>query len=233
MSEPKKKRAATKVRTRQGQTKRVAVGKHLRVDEHGLSDHERLVADGYVARGFADGARVVAEMRGNDFPAPSDRGHASEVLRRPQVVAYLRKRRDELCMRHELTADRVYREMACLAFVNVRDLYDDVTEQALPLDRVPEATAAAIQRVEVVERKVGEDVVERGYRYVIHDKNRALDAAARLLGMFEADNAQRAHAAVSAFLANAATVTAGQIPRPLGSSTDGRDGMAGPGLEAE
>lgn len=233
MAAKKKVSAKKKVALRKGVTKRAGSGRPYPVDEYGMTHHERLVADAYVARGFADGAGAVASVRNHDKPTLSDRSHASELIRRPQVQAYLDHRRREYSRQYDATADRVINELASLAFVNLRDLYDPVTEEPLSPDRLPERAAAALQRMEVVHRRVGEDIEERGYRYAIHDKGQNLDRLGRVLGLFEQDNRQKVSAFVEGFFGHAATVTARSVPRPLGSSTDGPDGVAGPDMASE
>lgn len=95
----------------------------------------------------------------------------------------------------ELTAERVMLESARLAFFDPRALFDE-QGNPLPVTELDDHTAAAIAGLEVLEQYEGSGderhLVGHLKKYKIADKNAALERAAKLLGMFEKDNRQKA-----------------------------------------
>lgn len=86
---------------------------------------------------------------------------------------------------NEVTVERVVREFARLAFVDVRKLYRDDGEP-IPIQELDDDTAAAIAGVEVVtERGKGEDPgVTVVRKYKLADKRASLADLGRFLKMF-------------------------------------------------
>jgi len=107
-----------------------------------------------------------------------------------EIEARQKARLDEM----ELTAARVERETARIAFFDPRKMF--TAEGApIPLNELDADTAACIVGLDVEEvwEGKGAERVFVGHvkKYKIADKNTALDRAAKILGMYEKDNAQR------------------------------------------
>lgn len=105
----------------------------------------------------------------------------SENLRKPQIRARIDRALAVQSKRTGVTADRVVRELAKVAFANSQDVvnYDDATVKA---DAARDDTAAiASVRVKTIPTKDG-DGVEREVK--MHDKLKALELLGRRLGLF-------------------------------------------------
>ena len=105
----------------------------------------------------------------------------NELLKKPEIRARVDKAIASQSRRTGVTADRVVRELARVAFANSQDVvnYDDATiKGAAARD---DTAAVASVRVKTIPTKDG-DGVEREVR--MHDKLKALELLGRHLGMF-------------------------------------------------
>lgn len=105
----------------------------------------------------------------------------AENLKKPQIRARIDKDLAEQSKRTGVTADRIVRELARVAFANSQDVidYDDATVKN---DAVRDDTAAvASVRVKTIPTKDGPGV-EREVK--MHDKLKALELLGRRLGLF-------------------------------------------------
>lgn len=115
------------------------------------------------------------------YSVDSAQSIGSENLTKPQLRARIGKAIAAQSKRTGVTADRVVRELARVAFANSQDVvnYDDATIKA---DASKDDTAAvASVRVKTIPTKDG-DGVEREVR--MHDKLKALELLGRRLGLF-------------------------------------------------
>jgi len=119
----------------------------------------------------------------------------SKLLGNPKVAAVVAEQREATAARIELTAERVMLETARLAFFDPRKLFD-ADGAPLPVNELDDHTAAAIAGLEALEQFEGSGDERRFVgmlkKYKVADKNAALERAAKLLGMFEKDNRQKA-----------------------------------------
>lgn len=128
-----------------------------------------------------------AYMRAYPDSSPeAARTSACDLLANPKVqeaVAEAKARRAE---RMEITQDRVLLELARLAFVDVRKMFnpDGTAKQVTELD---DDTAAAIVGLEIVEQQGegGEVIRTRTRKLKVADKSAALANAMRHLGMLK------------------------------------------------
>lgn len=114
-------------------------------------------------------------------------GH--ENLTKPKIVEAIAEVQAERSARTAVTSDQVLREMAWLAFSDIRRVFGP-TGGLLPPDSWDDATAATVSSIKVVVRPNG-PVGENGEREVEHvheikfwDKNSALEKLCKHLGMF-------------------------------------------------
>lgn len=117
--------------------------------------------------------------------------NASKKLRKANVAAYIEHRLGKLAKKTEVTAERVIREYAKLAFLDPTEFFDD-KDNLLPISKLPKDIAAAIGGFDQVSRTMGSGVdteIEHTKKIKIIDKKGALDSLARHLGLFEKDNA--------------------------------------------
>jgi len=103
-------------------------------------------------------------------------GGASALCANPKVRARMDELIAERSKRTGVTADRVVRELARLAFADITDVVD--TAFATVRTGAARDDTAAIASIKV---KSGEDFTEREVK--IHDKNKSLETLAKHLGM--------------------------------------------------
>jgi len=118
-------------------------------------------------------------------------------LKKLEIANSIKEALEKRSARTEITQDRVLKEYARLAFLDVRKLYDD-NGNLLHVTDLDDDTAAAIAGLEIAReggpaRKNNDEDSSPTYihKYKLADKRGALDSVARHLGMFEKDNAQK------------------------------------------
>ncbi|HKX08144.1 MAG TPA: terminase small subunit, partial [Stellaceae bacterium] len=115
-------------------------------------------------------------------------GHG--FLQRRNVAAAIEARLATRRARLEVTAARVIGELARIAFADIGRIMDWSSKDAAlrPPGEIPPEDRAAIQEIAVVKRHGG-----LATRVILHDKERALEALCRYLGLFR-PGAQRVDA---------------------------------------
>lgn len=154
-----------------------------------MTDLQKRFAEEYVVDYHITDAGKRAGIQGDNVNIT-----AWQILQMDDVKQYINQLREIQSQRTFVTADRVEREIARLAFSDLRDYYDENGFLKLPKDLSDDA-AAALSGIEVDElwgvgmsgdkEKLGETK-----KIKLYDKLTALDKLARRLGMFEKDNAQ-------------------------------------------
>jgi phage terminase small subunit len=148
--------------------------------------------------------------------SPSYARRASyDLLRKPALRAAVEEGMAARARRVEIAADRVMREYAKLAFVDMRRLAEWGPDgvRLRKHTEIAEEDAAAIVELSRTGRS-------HGARIRLHDKRPALDALARHLGIFTKENAPRASEFRSAAQARARAVLKERIERVLKARTE-------------
>ena len=105
-----------------------------------------------------------------------------ELLKKPKIQAYLQAEASKTMKRQDITVDRVIQEIAKIAFMDPRRLFNEDGD-IKPIHELDESTAAAIASVDVM-RIFGEQ--EGKLKKVrLHDKLAALTQLGRTLGIFQ------------------------------------------------
>lgn len=108
-------------------------------------------------------------------------------MERPEIRVEIQKLMDDRSQRTEITSDAVIREVARLAFSDVRKLFDE-NGAMLPIDKWPDGMAAAIASVEVDElfEGFGENRIQVGYtkKVKIWDKPKSLEMLGKHLRLW-------------------------------------------------
>jgi len=116
------------------------------------------------------------------------RVNASKMMARPDVKAAIDEALRKREARTEITADRVLKEVARLAFFDIRKLYDVDGNLKAPKDW-DEETAAAVAGLETLEEFIGtggdRKQVGQTRKAKVWDKTAALTLAMRHLGMLK------------------------------------------------
>lgn len=116
-----------------------------------------------------------------------------ENLTKPHLLNLISELRQKQIQRTELSADKVLKEYAKVAFMDIREFYDANGRLKMPHD-LDDAAAASLAGIEIDEiygyiagekEKIGETK-----KIKLHNKLTALEALGKHLGVFEKDNAQ-------------------------------------------
>jgi len=104
----------------------------------------------------------------------------SENLLKPLIADAIQEAMDKRCERIEITADRVLQELACLAFLDPRQFYNE-SGQLIPIHQLPEDVARALSGFEVSTVGGNEITVTSKIKHV--DKKASLELCMRHLKM--------------------------------------------------
>jgi len=142
-----------------------------------LSPKQKRFVDEYLLDMNASAAAIRA-----GYSARSAEHHGYFLTTRPNVAAVIEQRLAARRQRMAVTTERVIRELARIAFADIGRIMTWSGEEliATPSALLAEDDRAAIAEIAVVKRKNG-DVAAR---VVLHDKERALEALCRFLGLF-------------------------------------------------
>lgn len=144
----------------------------------------------FVAEYLKDFNATQAAIRAGYKDGSSIRSVASELLDHPDVAAEIEKRMAKITNKLEITAERVLKERARLAFFDPRCLFHaDGTPKAITdLDDDTAAAVAGLD-VEALFDGSGKDAKRIGTvrKYKIADKNASLTALEKHLGLYKDD----------------------------------------------
>jgi phage terminase small subunit len=113
---------------------------------------------------------------------------SSRMLRNVKVQEYISKKQQEIEKRTEVTQDMVIKELAKIAFLDIRKLYTE-NGQLKNIADIDSDTAGAISSLETLEEYegYGEDREKIGdtQKVKLLDKTKALELLGKHLGMFK------------------------------------------------
>lgn len=150
-----------------------------------LTKNQKLFCDEYLIDRNATRAYLAAysNVKNENTAAAS----SSRLLRNVKIQEYINSRLEVMAKKLEVTAEKVIKEYAKLAFFNPKRLFH---ENGSPknIEELDDNTAAAIAGLEVLEvyEGYGDDKEFVGYtrKYKLADKKSTLDSLARHLGLF-------------------------------------------------
>jgi phage terminase small subunit len=145
--------------------------------ERPLTTRQRRFVDEYLV----DMNASAAARRAGYGDRSADR-HGSFLTHRPNVAAAIEARLAERRARLQVNAERVIAELARIAFADIGRILDWSDEDVAlkPRRDISPDDRAAIQEIAVVKRPDG-----LATRVILHDKERALQALCRCLGLFQ------------------------------------------------
>jgi phage terminase small subunit len=115
----------------------------------------------------------------------------SRLLRNVKVAGYLRERRHDREKRTEISQDRTLKELARIAFFDIRKLFDE-NNRLKDMAELDEDTAAAVISIDSEDIKgPGGKIIGKLRKVRLANKLQALEALGRHLGLFEKDNKQK------------------------------------------
>lgn len=147
------------------------------------------------AAGVAQGLSQAQAYR-NAYPASAkwkDESvwqRASKLAADAKVQSRVQELLKQAAANNEVTVDRVVKELARLAFFDIRKLVN-TDGTPLPLHNLDDDTAAAVSGLEVA--RVGNAMIGEGevLKFKLADKKGALELLGKHLGAFEQDNKQK------------------------------------------
>ncbi len=153
------------------------------------AERRKIFISAYLSNG-RDGADAA---RKSGSPAKSAANAAYKMLQEPAVAAAVRAKTEIAIAKFDMTAETVLRELAAIVHFDVRKLLnEDGTPK--PLNELDDATAAAIQGIDVyIEKSKHEDGSEvtesaQTVKYKVADKNSAIIAAMRYFNLLKEGN---------------------------------------------
>ena len=139
----------------------------------------------------------------------------------PQIVERTSYQRMILEAKYDLRTERIYAEYAAIAFSDPAD-YLDSDGAVLPVEQIRPRARASIKEMETTRYPNGRITT----KLKLHDKGGALDALARIKGLFEKDNAQQARVYID--VKRKAEVQGQSDERGPGTQGPGSTGTDGP-----
>ena len=114
----------------------------------------------------------------------------AENLIKPEIQEAIQKRKQELSDQTGITAERVLKEYAKIAFSDIRELYTP-DNNLYDIRQLDDETAGAVMSVEVDVMNVQGMPIGETKKVKLYDKLRALEALGKHIGLFEKDNKQK------------------------------------------
>ena len=142
----------------------------------------------FVCEYCSNGGNASAAARTAGYSAKTANAMGRENLTKPAIKAAIDGRGDSLASRmnqYDITEERILREMALMAFVNLDDFYDE-NGQLKPVHKLTRDQCAAITEVTEKSYGKGEPVFEQKYK--IADKKVMLDMLCKYKKLYNQDD---------------------------------------------
>jgi phage terminase small subunit len=154
-----------------------------------LTIKQRIFVDEYLTDLNATRAYLAAYKNVKSDKVAAQAG--SRLLRNVKVAGYLRARMKDRETRTEISQDKTLKELARIAFFDIRKLFDE-NDRLKDITDLDENTAAAVISIDSQDIK-GPDgkVIGRVRKVRLANKLNALEQLAKHLGLFEKDNRQK------------------------------------------
>jgi len=123
------------------------------------------------------------------FAEDSAKQEGWRLLQRDDIQEYLNKLRAELDDKTGINQQKVLREIARLAFADIRNYYDG-NNNLRPIEDLDDDAAAALASIKSDEIYAGEVTIGHSKEIKLYNKLDGLEKLARHLGLYEKDNSQ-------------------------------------------
>ena len=147
-----------------------------------MNDKQMAFAREYVVDYNATKAAIRA-----GYSEKSAYSQAHDLLKKPEIMAKISELEAKAARRTEISKDMVLRELARVAFVDPRKLFDE-NGRPKDLESLDDDTAAALASVDILEEYDFDDgnrvLIGHTKKYKWADKLRALEMLGKHLGMF-------------------------------------------------
>jgi phage terminase small subunit len=111
-------------------------------------------------------------------------------LKKLEIQSHIQKRQKELQAKTGITQERVLKELAAIAFSDVRKFYDE-DGRLKQITELDDDVAAAMSGMDIEELTVDGNLIGTVKKIKRWDKTKSLEMLAKHLGMFEKDNDQQ------------------------------------------
>lgn len=138
----------------------------------------------FIQEYMKDGDASMAYRKAYDcsmMKTTSINSNAHKLINHTEIALRIAALRAKIEKSHEVTRDKVLKELAHLAFVDTTKLFD-LTGQLKPIHEIDEATRRAIASVEISSIKVEENITTTTYKIKLWDKKGALEVISRMQG---------------------------------------------------
>lgn len=124
------------------------------------------------------------------FSEETAKQQAWQLLQRDDIQEYLQLLRDDLDSRTGISKEKVLREVARIAFADIRNYYKG-DNQLIPIVDLDEDSAAALASLKTFEEFTPDgDPIGTSKEIKLYNKLDGLEKLARHLGLYEKDNSQ-------------------------------------------
>lgn len=145
-----------------------------------LTQKQRAFAEAYCSNG-GNGLRAVFQA---GYGFSTDKAAATEanrLLKKPNVIAYIRHLQASVSRRFDISTDRLVQELAAYVFTDSADIYDD-EGKLKPLSEIPKNIRRTINEIQTEERFDRDGNPIRKSKAKTPDKVRALELLAKITG---------------------------------------------------
>ena len=151
-----------------------------------LSDQQKRFCENYVISLNATEAAIKA-----GYSERSAKTQGSRLLCDDACKEYISELVSKRSERTQITSDMVINELAKLAFLDLDDLYCEITGELLPISEMNDKAKAAISSIETKSIRVGKNSYKKVNVAKTYSKEKALELLGKHLGIYEADNKQK------------------------------------------
>lgn len=151
-----------------------------------MTDKQRIFCDEYL-KDF-NATRAYKEAYPSCKKDETASAASSRMLRNVNIQSYIKEKKEQLKSKMEISQERVLKEMARIAFGDIRKLYNE-SGGLKNIQDLDDDTAAIITSIESIEEfdGYGQDREQIGYAKKVKtaDKTKALDMLGKYFGMFK------------------------------------------------
>jgi len=148
-----------------------------------LTTKQKVFAQEYLVDFNASQAAIRA-----GYSAKTSRTSGCTLLANPNIQAFIKEQQQKRAEKLEISADRVLKEIAKIAFFDVRNLFEN---DGIPknINELDENTSGAICGLDVVTVGNSDSGLGQVLKYKLADKNAGLEKLCKYLGLFKEDAA--------------------------------------------
>lgn len=174
-----KKKSVPKPRQKAAPKSKQSIVEHFQKNEKGLNEKQQRFCNEYLIDFNATQAAIRA-----GYSQQSAYSQAHDLLKKPEIQTYLQSKKEKIADTLEITQQRTMREIARLAFSDIRKLFA-IDGSLKPITELDDDSAAMLSSLEILEEKVSdvdaEEQITAGTvkKVKLWDKTKALEMLAK------------------------------------------------------